>query len=38
MNNKLTQQQLDQVIAEVERLSQMQETELDRQQVQEILE
>lgn len=38
MNNKLTQQQLDQVIAEVERLSQIQETELDRQQVQEILE
>ncbi len=37
MDNKLTQAQLDRVIAEVQRLSLRREAELDRQQVQEIL-
>ncbi|WP_017717889.1 hypothetical protein [Kamptonema formosum] len=37
MENKLTQAQLDRVIAEVQRLSLRREAELDRQQVQEIL-
>lgn len=38
MNNKLTPEQLNQLIAEVERISQTQETELDSQQVKDILE
>lgn len=37
MNEKLTQSQLAQVVAEVERLSQQREAELDREQVKEIL-
>ncbi len=37
MDDKLTQAQLDRVIAEVQRLSLRQEAELDRQQVQDIL-
>ena len=37
MDNKLTQAQLDRVIAEVQRLSLRREAELDRQQVEEIL-
>jgi uncharacterized protein (UPF0335 family) len=37
MNQKLTQSQLAQVVAEVERLSQQREAELDREQVKEIL-
>lgn len=37
MENRLTQAQLSQVVAEVERLSQQRETELNREQVKEIL-
>lgn len=37
MNNRLSQEELAQIIAEVERLSQYRETELDQEQVKEIL-
>ena len=37
MNNKLTQDQLAQVVAEVERLSQRREAELNREEVNQIL-